>query len=80
MPHTPADAKFLSDEERIAAMARLKDDAHGATTEEDINQEHFRWHWVRMALRAPHTYFCSLIWIFLLIPLYVRQFFAVGTA
>ncbi|RJE18535.1 Major Facilitator Superfamily [Aspergillus sclerotialis] len=71
MPNTPADAKFLNEEERIAAMARLMDDYHGATATEDVNKEHFRWHWVLMALRAPQTYFCSLAWIFLLIPLYV---------
>ena len=72
MPHTPAHAKFLDDGEKAAAMLRLKEDSHGAATTEDVNQEEFRWHWVRMALRAPQTYFCSLTWIFLLIPLYVR--------
>lgn len=71
MPHTPADAKFLTDEERIAAMGRLRNDAHGAIAVDDVNEERFRWHWVKVALRAPHMYFCSLAWIFLLVSLYV---------
>lgn len=73
MPNTPSDAKFLSEEERLLAMIRLKEDSHGANTVEDVNEEKFRWHWVRMAFRAPQTYFCSVAWILLLIPLYVRQ-------
>lgn len=72
MPHTPADAKFLTDEERVVAMARLKEDAHGATSVADVNEERFDWHWVRMAFKAPQTWFSSLIWFFLLVPLYVR--------
>lgn len=71
MPHTPADAKFLTEEERIAAMSRLKQDAHGATDIEDVNEEKFDWYWVRMALKAPQTWLSSLIWFFVLIPLYV---------
>lgn len=72
MPHTPADAKFLTEEERKIAMGRLKEDAHGATSVSDVNEERFDWHWVRMAFKAPQTWFSSLIWFFLLIPLYVR--------
>ncbi|KAI3392297.1 hypothetical protein diail_5905 [Diaporthe ilicicola] len=45
MPHTPADAKFLTEEERALAMARLKEDAHGATSVSDVNEERFDWHW-----------------------------------
>lgn len=47
MPHTPADAKFLTEEERAVALHRMKADAHGATSEEDVNLERFDWHWVR---------------------------------
>lgn len=71
MAHTPAQAKFLSDEERVEALHRMKQDVHGATTEEDVEQERFNWHWIRMALLNPNTWFCSLAWLFLLIPLYV---------
>lgn len=70
MPHTPADAKFLTEEERIVAMARMKQDSHGATDTEDVNEEHFDWRWVKMAFKAPQTWLSSLIWFFVLIPLY----------
>ncbi|KAG6355294.1 hypothetical protein INS49_003255 [Diaporthe citri] len=75
MPHTPADAKFLTEGERAIAMARLKEDAHGATSVADVNEERFDWHWVRMAFKAPQTWFSSLIWFFLLIPLYSFSLF-----
>ncbi|KAH9226677.1 hypothetical protein K456DRAFT_1754766 [Colletotrichum gloeosporioides 23] len=75
MPSTPADARFLTPEERKQAMKRLREDSHGATNVEDVNDEHFSWHWVRMAMLAPQTYFCALAWIFLLIPLYSFSLF-----
>lgn len=71
MPHTPREAKFLSHEERKVALHRMKLDAHGATDTEDVGEERFNWHWVRMALLSPNTLFCSLAWFFLLVPLYV---------
>lgn len=71
MAHTPAQAKFLTNEERLVALHRMRADAHGATTLDDVGQEKFDWHWIRMALRSPNTWFCSLAWFFLLIPLYV---------
>ncbi|KAG7046537.1 MFS general substrate transporter [Colletotrichum scovillei] len=75
MPSTPADAKFLTKDERTQTMRRLREDSHGATDVEDVNDEHFSWHWVRMAVLAPQTYFCTLAWIFLLIPLYSFSLF-----
>ncbi|KAI1432917.1 MFS transporter-like protein [Xylaria sp. CBS 124048] len=75
MPHTPADAKFLTEEERALAMSRMRLDSHGATIEEDVNQEKFDWHWVRMAFVAPQLWFSSLIWFFLLIPVYSFSLF-----
>ena len=77
MPHTPADAKFFTEEERVVALARMHADSHGATKEQDVNQEKFDWHWVKMALIAPNTLFCSLAWFFLLIPLYVSALKAI---
>ena len=71
MPHTPGDAKFFTEEERVVALARMHIDSHGATAEQDVNLEKFDWHWVRMALLSPNTIFCSLAWFFLLVPLYV---------
>ncbi|KAI0486926.1 MFS transporter-like protein [Xylaria cf. heliscus] len=74
MPHTPADAKFLSQEERAMALLRMKLDSHGAT-EEDVNNEKFDWHWVRIAFSAPQLWLSSFIWFFLLIPLYSFSLF-----
>jgi hypothetical protein len=48
----------------------MKEDSCGAEVE-DVNEEHFHWHWVRMAILNPNTWFCSLAWFFLLVPLYV---------
>ncbi|RYC65809.1 hypothetical protein CHU98_g368 [Xylaria longipes] len=75
MPHTPADAKFLTEEERAVALLRMRMDSHGATNEDDVNHEKFDWHWVRMAFSAPQLWLSSFIWFFLLIPLYVSHLF-----
>ncbi|KAF3012237.1 hypothetical protein E8E14_010581 [Neopestalotiopsis sp. 37M] len=75
MPHTPMDAKFLTDEERKRALSRLQLDSHGAATSGDVNEEHFDWHWVRMAFKAPQLWFCCFIWFFLLISLYSFSLF-----
>ncbi|KAK6194165.1 hypothetical protein LQW54_011738 [Pestalotiopsis sp. IQ-011] len=75
MPHTPADAKFLTDDERSRTLSRLRLDNHGAVGSGDVNEEHFDWHWVRMAFRAPQLWFCCFIWFFLLIPLYSFSLF-----
>ncbi|KAK1625166.1 major facilitator superfamily domain-containing protein [Colletotrichum phormii] len=50
-------------------------DAKFLTTDEHVNDEHFSWHWVKMAVLAPQTCFCTLAWIFLLIPLYSFSLF-----
>jgi hypothetical protein len=70
MPDTPGEARFLTDQERKHALERMRLDSAGATTI-DVDDERFNWHWVRMALMAPQTYFNAIIWFFLLIPLYV---------
>ncbi len=71
MPHTPGDSRFLTKGERAAALSRMKSDSHGATSEDDVNNEKFDWHWVWMAFAAPQLWFSSFIWFFLLVPLYV---------
>ena len=72
MPSTPAQAKFLTDEERAHALRRMRLDATGATTI-DVDEEHLNWYWIKMALLSPQTYFCAIIWFFLLVPLYVSE-------
>ncbi|TPX09562.1 uncharacterized protein E0L32_009305 [Thyridium curvatum] len=74
MPSTPMEAKFLTDDERNHALRRMRVDASGATTL-DVDEEKFNWHWVRMALLAPQTYFTAFIWFFLLVPLYSFSLF-----
>ncbi|KAF1359092.1 MFS transporter-like protein [Lizonia empirigonia] len=74
MPDTPAMARFLDDEEKDWALRCMRLDAHGAT-DVDVNEEKFDWYWVKMALKAPQTYFNGFIWFFLLIPLYSFSLF-----
>lgn len=66
MPDTPATARFLSAEEKDWALKRMRLDAHGAT-HVDVDEEKFDWYWVKMALKAPQTYFNGFIWFFLLV-------------
>ena len=73
MPDTPAAAHFLNDEEKEWALRRMRLDAHGASTSVTVEDEKFSWYWMKMALLAPQTYFCSFIWFFLLVPLYVSS-------
>jgi len=50
LPHTPATSSFLTEEERLGALRRLKLDAHGATAATDVAQEEFSWKWVELSL------------------------------
>lgn len=59
LPDTPHSSKFLTEEERVVAVRRMRSDAHGATSEDLVEQEHFKWHWVRMAFLSPNTWFAS---------------------
>lgn len=78
MPDTPAKAKFLTKEERVVALHRMKVDSNGSTVEEDVGLEKFDWHWVKMAVMSPNTWICSMAWFFLLIPLYVMSWSQLG--
>jgi len=75
MPHNPGHAKFLTSEEKMLTMAYLKHELHGATAEENVDNEHFDWHWVKMAFASPNLYITSLAWFFVLIPLYSFSLF-----
>ena len=50
LPHTPMQAKCLTEEERIIAVARMKLDAHGASNASNVEGEKFSWPWARMAV------------------------------
>jgi MFS family permease len=73
MPDTPAAAKFLTEEEKEWALLRMRIDAGGSSIAAAVEDEKFDWYWAKMALKAPQTYFCAIIWFFLLVPLYVSQ-------
>ena len=44
MPHNPGHARFLTNDEKSFVMMRLKEDAHGATDEENVDNEKFDWY------------------------------------
>ena len=75
LPHTPSTAGFLSSEEKAAAVARLKLDAHGASKESDVEAERFSWTWVRMALLNINTVILSLNFFAIITPIYSFSLF-----
>ena len=50
LPHTPMQAKCLSEEERKTAVARMELDAHGASSASNVDTEKFSWSWARLAV------------------------------
>ncbi|KAK0663928.1 putative transporter [Cercophora samala] len=75
MPDTPAASRFLTDEERVWALKRMKIDASGSTALETVDEEKFDWFWVWMAIKSPQMWFCAGVWFFLLVPLYSFSLF-----
>jgi MFS family permease len=76
LPHTPSDARFLTTEEREAAVARLRlDGGHGAAATGDVGQEDFSWFWIRRALLNWNTVFLSLAAFSIITPIYSFSLF-----
>ncbi|OCL11192.1 MFS general substrate transporter [Glonium stellatum] len=75
LPHTPSDAKFLTEEELNGALARMKLDAHGSTPSGDVAQESFSWLWVRRALLNWNTILLSLNFFAIITPIYSFSLF-----
>lgn len=75
LPHTPSDAKFLTEEERSVALARMRLDAHGATTTSDVEGELFNWYWVKHALMNWQTIILSLNFFAIITPIYSFSLF-----
>ena len=46
LPHTPSTARFLTEEERMAAVQRLHVDLSGANAKVAVDHEKFSWKWV----------------------------------
>lgn len=70
LPHSIAQAWFLTEEERIVAHARLQTDSHGVNMT-SIEDEKFSWYWVRLALKSMITWFIVLPYLLLAICVYV---------
>ncbi|KAK4543228.1 hypothetical protein LTR36_005778 [Oleoguttula mirabilis] len=75
LPHTPAQARFLTPEEQWQAAHALKLDLHGATSAEHVEEEHFSWASVRHALLNVNTIAMSLNFFLILVPIYSYSLF-----
>lgn len=74
LPHTPNDAKFLSEEERNIASIRLREDSKGSVSE-DAKYEQFSWKKVGQALLNINTILLSLDFFFIITPIYSYSLF-----
>lgn len=74
LPHTPNDSKFLTDEEKEYAAARLRADAHGAAST-DAKYEKFSWAAVKRALLNVNTLMLSFTFFLLITPIYSFSLF-----
>jgi len=74
LPHTPNDAKFLTEEERHLASARLRSGLQGST-QKDAKYETFSWDKVKRALLNVNTLLLSLLFFFLITPIYSYSLF-----
>lgn len=75
LPHTPAQARFLSPQEQYAAVRALKLDLHGATSAEYVEEEHFSWPAAKHALFNVNTILMSLNFFLILVPIYSFSLF-----
>jgi hypothetical protein len=74
LPHDPQSSRFLSEDEKQIALARLKLDSQGAEAT-DAKHEKFDWRWVRMALLNVNTIFLSLNFFLIITPIYSFSLF-----
>lgn len=75
LPHTPAQCKFLTPEEKNFTVHMLNHDLSGATSSEQVDDEHFNWPAVRMAIFNINTLVMSLNFFLILIPIYSFSLF-----
>ncbi|KAL8868989.1 MAG: hypothetical protein Q9174_004608 [Haloplaca sp. 1 TL-2023] len=75
LPPTPSHARFLSQNEREAAVHRMGLDSHGASQESKVEAEKFSWHWVRMAVLNVNTIVLSLNFFAIITPIYSFSLF-----
>ena len=75
LPHTPAKARFLSEEQRQLAVQILQKDAQGSGSAASIDLERFDWRWVRMAVLNANTALCCVSFLAILVPIYSYSLF-----
>ena len=75
LPNTPMQAKCLTEEERVEAVARMKLDAHGASNKSSVESEQFSWAWVRKAVLNWNTLLLSLNFFAIITPIYSFSLF-----
>lgn len=75
LPHTPAESKFLTEEEKAGAAARMRLDSHGAIDADEVAHEEFSWHWVRRAMLNWNTLLLSLNFFAIITPIYSYSLF-----
>ncbi|KAK4502281.1 hypothetical protein PRZ48_005706 [Zasmidium cellare] len=74
LPNTPSDAKFLTLDQRDAAVKRMADDSQSAS-KDDVDSEKFDWHWVKVALLDVNVQILSLIFFLIITPIYSFSLF-----
>lgn len=74
LPNTPSDTTFLSSQEATAAVQRMKADSQGSSSNE-VEAEKFDWHWVKLAVFDVNTILLSMIFFFIITPIYSFSLF-----
>lgn len=72
---SPAESKFLTEEEKQGAAIRMSLDSHGSSAADEIGHETFSWHWVRMAFLNWNTLLLSLNFFAIITPIYSYSLF-----
>ncbi|CZT15451.1 related to putative tartrate transporter [Ramularia collo-cygni] len=75
LPNTPSDSKFLSPEQQEAANQRMKSDSQSSTSNANVEKEKFDWHWVKLAIFDVNTILLSIIFFFIITPIYSFSLF-----
>lgn len=75
LPNTPANCKFLSEQEKFVASKRMQLDSQGGTLQQDVSDERFSWSWVKSALSSPNTILLSLSNFLIITPIYSYSLF-----
>lgn len=75
LPHTPAESKFLTEEEKAGAAIRMRLDSRGSSTADEVAHESFSWLWVRRAMLNWNTLLLSLNFFAIITPIYSYSLF-----